>query len=365
MQNRRQALLGFAAITGSAAAGGPAHAQFGRGGGRGPGLVRLTTPDAALAETATLTTVTGKSKPPAGARILRPFLSVQVIPDESAEVSDRMGRNRNAGVDMRTSFTVAGLDDAGIQTAVDGLYTAVLKRVADQGFQIVPDAELLAHERARRLYRGGQASGWRTNLAGGGSATFFAPAGDTLALHPSVDYGFGALRQGFSGGNWDVAMDRFYATRDLQAGLIGIHLAVRFVDVQTWGGGQYSHLFGEGSGSIRSRAQVAFSPGRSQLYAYPKDPVSDWMTVALAPMAALPGESVTAFEDVTSNATKADALLGTALSALAGGSRSYSRKDYKITVDAARFSQGLGEGGDALAAAFLARMAQGPASRRG
>jgi hypothetical protein len=360
MTDRRTLLTGLAATTCAGLAQAPAQAQlFGRG-NRGPGLVQLPSPDMAAAQYASLTEWTYGRRPNVAKRIMRPTLTVQVITDEAAEVRDRA--SINAGVDMRTTFNVVGLDNTAIQRAVDGLYASLLARFTTAGYEFLPDEQVLAHPRARNLYRGGQASPSERDLAGGGKATFFSPGQDTILLHPSIDYGFGVLRQQLGGGT--QSMDRYHALNDLRAGSVGVHLAVRFVDVQTWGGGQYSHLFTEGMGQIQSRAQVAFVPVRSALYAYPENPAAGFSIVSLKPMAALSPNSITAFEDVTTNARRVDALLGTAISALAGGSRTYERKDYRITVEPARFIEGLSSGGDALTAAFLANLSEPAASRR-
>jgi hypothetical protein len=357
----RRTLLQAASASGALGVAGAiaptaALSQFGRR-GRGPGLVRLSTPEAAVGSASSISSWSKTLQVETGRRILRPILSVQVITDESAEVNDRMGGARNAGVNIQSKYAVVGLDNAGIQTAVDGLYAAYQRQLMAAGYEFVPEPEVLAHARGSRIFRGGAASGTQMDLAGGGKATFFAPQGDTLHLFGSIDFGFGVLRQQW-GASAEPAMDRFHAIQDLRAGIVGMHLVVRFVDIQTWGGGQYSHLFTEGSGSIRMRGQVAFAPVSSALYVFPSDPFKEWNMVALTPMAALPTSPITEFADVTSRGAQVDALLGTALSALAGGSRSYERKEYRITVDQGQFVDGLTRGGEALSAAFISRLSQ-------
>jgi hypothetical protein len=321
----RRLFLGAAA---SAAVASPAAAQlFGRG-PSGPSAVAISSREDGLAQAGSIFTRTGRAVIAPGAKVIAPFLTLEIVEEVGKTVRERQYR---AGAVASSKFTVDGLDDDAIQSVVDRLYPQILASLTTAGYQIVTRDEARNNAEYGKLIAAEKPAMWQSNTAGGGKSKFFAPAGMGPYFTPG-DERFGTFSAfGMSLGQ---IMAQQYVPDQLAATLMGIEMGVRFVNVATEGGGQYSNLFGTGIASVRGKAVMSLDPARTKVWFIPNPAPRDGRsTLALNKPVGPANNPITAFEDITSNASKAQDIAAGLIGALAGGGPSYQTRAYRIALD--------------------------------
>ena len=239
----------------------PAWAQFGLGrGASGPAAVAISSRDDGLSQAATLLDRSARYVVAPASKIVAPFLTIEIVEELGRVVSERQYR---AGAVASSKFTVEGLDDSAIQGVVDRLYPQILTQLTDAGHTIIGRDEARANAEFAKLIAAEKTPMWQSNTAGGGKSKFFAPTGMGPYFTPG-DARFGT----FSAFGMSTAqiMGEVQAPTQLNATIMGIELGVRFVNVATEGGGQYSNLFGTGIASIRGKAVMSLDPSRTRVW---------------------------------------------------------------------------------------------------
>jgi hypothetical protein len=324
----RRLFLGAVAAT----VGSPAYAQFGFGRGpSGPAAVAISSREDGLTQAATLFDRSQRPVVAPGAKIIAPFLTVEIVEEKGTVVRERQYRG---GAVASSKFTVDGLDDAAIQGVVDRLYPQILIQLTDAGHTIMPREEARANSEFAKLIASEKPPMWQSNTAGGGKSKFFAPAGMGPYFTPG-DPRFGTFSAfGMSPGQ---IMAEQNGPNQLNATLMGIELGVKFVNVATEGGGQYSNLFGTGVASIRGKAVMSLDPDRTRIW-FKTPEIRDARNFLSINKPVGPATNpIIAFEDITSNASKASDIAGTLIGALAGGGPSYQTRAYRIALDREAF----------------------------
>ncbi len=322
--NKRDFLIG----AGGAVLATPAHAQFGFGRGpAGPAAVAISSREDGLAQAGSLFSRSARSVVPAGSRVIAPFLTVEIVEEVGKTVRERQYR---AGAVASSKFTVDGLDDAAIQGVVDRLYPQVLASLTSAGYSIMTREEARPNGEYAKLIAAEKAPMWQSNTAGGGKSKFFAPTGMGPYFTPG-DPRFGTFSAfGMSPGQ---IMAEQNSPMQLSAILMGIEMGVRFVNVATEGGGQYSNLFGTGIASVRGKAVMSLDPERTRIW-FKLPEIRDARNFLTINKPVGPANNpITAFDDITSNASRASDIAGTLIGALAGGGPSYQTRAYRIALD--------------------------------
>jgi hypothetical protein len=325
----------FLGAAGSAAIASPAAAQlFGRG-PSGPAAVAISSREDGLAQAGSLFNRTARSVVPAGSKIIAPFLTVEIVEEVGKTVRERQYR---AGAVASSKFTVDGLDDSAIQGVVDRLYPQVLASLTSAGYTIMTRDEARPNLEYAKLIAAEKAPMWQSNTAGGGKSKFFAPAGMGPYFTPG-DPRFGAFAGlGMSPGQ---IMAEQNSPMQLSAILMGIEMGVRFVNVATEGGGQYSNLFGTGIASVRGKAVMSLDPERTRIW-FKLPEIRDARNFLSINKPVGPANNpITAFEDITSNASKATDIAASLFTAMAGGGPSYQTRAYRIALDREAFPVAL------------------------
>jgi hypothetical protein len=321
----------FLGAAGGLALAGPAQAQlFGRG-ASGPSAVAISSREDGLAQAAGLfaRVGSGRNSLPSGTRIISPYFTLEIVEEIGKQVRERQYR---AGAVATSKFTVDGLDDGAVQSAVDRLYPQILSDLAAAGYPVVTRDEAKTNVEYAKMVAAEKPPMWQANTAGGGKSKFFAPAGFGPYLTPG-DERLGAFSA--FGMSASQVMGQAMAPKSLNAAVMGIEVSVRFVNIATEGGGQYSNLFGNGIASVRGKAVMALIPERTKIWFFsPLVPSGQIQTIfALNRPVGPANNPITAFDDITSNASRASDIAGSLIGALAGGGPSYQTRAYRISLD--------------------------------
>ena len=329
----RRLFLGAAS---SFAIAGNAQAQFGFG--REPaGLVAvaISSREDGLSQAATLFTRSQRTVVASGSRIIAPFLALEIVEEVGRTVRERQYRG---GAQATTKFTVEGLDDAAIQGVVDRLYPQILTGFSAAGYSVMTREEARANGEFVKLIAAEKPAMFRSNTSGGGKSKFFAPTGMGPYFTPG-DERFGTFSAlGMSPGQ---IMAEQNAPNQINATLMGIEIGVRFVNVATEGGGQYSNLFGTGVASVRGKSVMSLDPARTRIWFKTPQIREARNFLSLNKPVGPRDNPITAFEDITSNASKMGDIAGTLIGALAGGGPSYQTRAYRIALDPVAFPVAL------------------------
>jgi hypothetical protein len=349
----------FLGAAGGLALARPAHAQlFGRG-SSGPAAIAIGSREDGLAKATGLFNRTARSVVPAGSKVIAPFFTVEIVEELGRTVASR---GVGGGNQATSKFTIEGLDDAAIQSAVDRLYPQILTNLTSAGYTIITREEARANAEFAKLLAIEKPPMWQSNTAGGGKSKFFAPTGMGPYFTPG-DARFGTFSA--FGISTSHVMAEVNSPVQLSAILMGIELGVRFVDVQTSGGGQYDALFGSNAVSIRGgRAAMTLDPDRTRIW-FKLPLIRDERNFLSINRPVGPTlNPVIGSEDITSNKSKATDIAASLISGLGGAGRSYQTRNYRITLNPQAFPLALESLGVGLTAAMISQVSvTGPVVR--
>ncbi|MDC7682274.1 hypothetical protein PQU92_03245 [Asticcacaulis sp. BYS171W] len=326
--SRRATLTGIAGTL-ALAAGSPAWAAK----DKKAAVTTLSTVAEGEAKAATLFTRYGKASIAAGSRVL-PVFQVELLEEDGAHEEDRK-YHANATAD--STFKVAGIDQAAVQAAVDTLYKQYIDALTAAGFVIVTDAEVGQAEAWRKLSANMKPTPMVADTGKRGKSTFYGPSGKGVYIAAddirfSGKGGFAAFAQ--VGDAMGRATQEYALPTQLKAGVVGIELAVGFVQIKGEGGGKYSNIFGDGVVNIKGDAAMQVIPERSRLWFMPFPQVDGTKQQLVLNTTVLPAENpVLAFKDVTSKKAKLGDAAGMMIGFATGTGGSYSTKTYEITLD--------------------------------
>jgi len=355
--DRRSLLTGLAAAGAISAL--PAIAKD-----KAPAQVTLSSRDDGAAQADTLVTRYGNLAVPAGGRVL-PFFQVELVTESGKRVEDR---KYHANATASSTFQVDGIDRTAVQSAVDRLHAAYLADLTAAGFVLISDEEAEASEAWRKLKGGLRASPAEADTSDGGHSIFFGPSGKGIYMAAGdqrlMGKGFAGLA-GF-GGVMDQATSEYYLPTQLQGAMVGLELAVGFVDIATSGGGKYSNIFGTGEASVKGKAMMQVIPERSRLWFlhYPKSDKGR-QELVLGKTVLPASNPVKGTSDVTTKGQKLGDAAGTAIGLLTGTGGSYSSKTFRIDLDQAAFPVALESSLGGVSAAMVKRLAGLPSAPAG
>ncbi|EGF89329.1 tat twin-arginine translocation pathway signal sequence domain protein [Asticcacaulis biprosthecium C19] len=356
--SRRAALTGLAGTAAFVAA--PAFAAKKD---KAPPSVTIGSAADGLANADALLARYGKFALPEGGRIAPPFFSVELVEQAGKVVEDRSYRS---GAVADSTFVVEGVNSQAVQAAVDRLYTDFLAGLTASGYVLVPDAEVEASAGWQKLKPSFQPSPWQTKTSGKGKSTFYGPTGKGIYVS-SQDTRFSGVSVALGFGD---TMGRAFAEQAIPAqisgALMGVELAVGFVDISSEGGGKYSNLFGSGSVSIDGKAVMTIIPSRTKLWFMPNPVPSQGRQELYLDRVVVPATTpITAFKDVTSRGEKLGDVAGTMIGMLAGGGKSYSTKTFQVTLDPEAFPATLETTLAGVTGAMQKRLAELPSAPAG
>lgn len=357
--SRRAALT---ALAGTAVMAGAAPA-FAAKKEKTPAAITLGSKAEGAAQADALLARWGKNSLAPGTRILPPMFSVELIEQAGEVVEDRSYR---AGALANSTFKVEGISPEAIQAGVDRLYAEFVEGLKAAGFVIMTDAEADASEGWQKLKPSLKPSPWNTKTSGKGVSTFYGPTGKGIYI-ASQDTRFSGLGAALGFGN---TMSRAFAEQSIppqvSGALMGVELAVGFVDIATEGGGKYSNIFGSGSVSIEGKALMTVIPHRTKLWFFPNPVPSQGRQELALDRTVVPATNpITAFKDVTSKGEKMGDAAGMVIGMLAGGGKTYSTKTYQITVDPQVFPVSLEATLSAVTSAMTKRLIDLPSAPAG
>jgi hypothetical protein len=331
--NKRDFLIG---ATGASIAS-PAFAQFGFGRRpSGPTAVAISSREDGLAQAASLFSRSARSVVPAGSRVIAPFLTVEIVEEVGRTVATR---GVGGGNQATSKFTIDGLEDGAIQGIVDRLYPQILAGLTSAGYTILTRDEARSNGEFAKLIAAEKPPLFQANTAGGGKSKFFAPTGMGPYFTPG-DARFGAFA-GFGMSPGQIMAEQ-NSPLQLSSILMGIELGVRFINVATEGGGKYDSLFGNTAVGIRGKAVMSLDPERTRIW-FKLPEVRDARNFLSINKPVGPANNpIIAFDDITSNASKATDIAASLLTGLAGGGgRSYQTRNYRISLDRDAFPNAL------------------------
>ncbi|ESQ77365.1 hypothetical protein [Asticcacaulis sp. YBE204] len=308
------------------------------------------------ANAATLLTRYGKLALPAGGRVL-PFFQVELVEQDGTRVEDRK-YHANATAD--STFKVEGIDDALVQAAVDRLYAQYIDGLKAAGYVIVTDAEADKSEAWGKLKGGLKPSPLVADTGKRGKSTFYGPSGRGIYIAAGdIRFSGQGAFAAFAGvGNaMAQATQEFHLPTQLQAGVLGIELAVGFVNIKGEGGGKYSNIFGDGAVNIKGDAVMQVIPERSRLWFMSYPGADSGRQELVLSKVVLPGTNpILEFKDVTSKKAKIGDAAGMMIGMATGTGGSYSTKTYQITLDKEGFPKAMEGSLSGVTAAMLKRL---------
>lgn len=358
--SRRAALMGVAGTAFMAAA--PAFAAKKD---KAPSSITIGSTADGLAHADSLLTRYGKLAIPAGGRVL-PFFQVELVEEAGERVEDRK-YHANATAD--STFQVAGIPQAEVQAAVDRLYLQYIEGLKAAGYVVLTQADAEASEHWRQLKPGLKASPFAAETGKRGKSTFYGPGSEGIYMAAGdLRMAGGNILTGFAnvGSAMEQGTSEYYVPTELQAAMLGIELAVGFVDIKGEGGGKYSNIFGDGAVNIKGNAAMTVIPERSRLW-FIQYPGSDKGRQELVlSKTVLPAVNpITGTTDVTSKGQKLGDAAGTVIGMFTGTGGAYSTKTYRIDIDAAAFPTALEGSLGGVSAAMVQRLTGLPSAPAG
>lgn len=330
---------------------------------KAPAQATVSTRDDGLAQADTLLTRYGNLAMPAGGRVL-PFFQVELVTESGKRVEDR---KYHANATASSTFLVDGIDQSAVQAAVDRLYASYIADLTAAGYAVITPEDADTSEAWRKLKPGIRPSPLDTETYDGRSL-FFGPSGTGIYFAAGDPRMAAKGLAGFTsfGGVMDQATSEYYLPTQLQAGIVGLELAVGFIEVKTSGGGKYSNIFGTGEASVKGKAVMQVIPERSRLW-FLQYPHSDkGRQELLLQKTVVPGaDPVRSTSDVTTKGQKLGDAAGMALGMLTGAGGSYSTKTFQINLDEAAFPTALEGTLGGLSAAMVKRLAGLPSAPAG
>lgn len=353
----RRALLAGAISTGAAMSL-PAFAKD-----KAPPQVTISSRDEGVAQADTLVTRYGNLAVPAGGRVL-PLFQVELITESGKRVEDR---KYHANATASSTFKVAGIDHVAVQAAVDRLHAAYLADLSAAGYVLVSEDEAANSEAWRKLQTGRKSSPYDAETHDGQSL-FFGPSDRDIYFAAGdlrlAGKGLGGLAT--FGSAMEQGTSEYYLPTQLQAAVVGMELAVGFVDISTSGGGKYSNIFGTGEASVKGKTVMQVIPERSRLWFlhYPKSDKGR-QELVLDTKVVPSANPVSGTSDITSKGQKMSDVAGTAIGMLTGTGGAYSTKTFQVNLDEAAFPGALESTLGGISAAMVKRLAALPSAPAG
>lgn len=270
-------------------------------------------------------------------RVVIPFFQVQFITD-SKKSSNRQWAS------LSQSYALAGLSPGDMQAIADDLYDRFVATLAESGITVVAlDEARAASPNLVKLLAKAQAAPFEGKTGDGTASTFVTPKGLPIYFHIS-DPERGSMANIGSRAYWDQPA----AAKELNAALVGVRIAVNFVEQQS---SDKRGLLGIRSSTAKVQSQVTMSvepisthvwiAGPTRQASIVGQPVEPTRYILTSPVV-VPSDSVLSVEDATTAGQKRGDKIAMIGGALLGGFRKSSTKSYVVTVDPARFRTDVG-----------------------
>ena len=270
-------------------------------------------------------------------KVVIPYFQVQFV--TGSEVS-----SNRSWASLSQNYTLEGLSPAVMQAITDDLYDKFVASLGAKGLAVMPiDKARAASPNLVKLLSKAQPAPFTGKTSDGTYSTILTARGLPIYFHIS-DPQRGSMANIGSRAYWDQPA----AAKELDAALLGVRIAVNFVEQQS---SDKRGLLGMRSSTAKVQSQVMMTiepisthiwiagPTRqASIIGQPVEPTRYYLASPLV----VPSEAVTSVRDTTTAGQKRGDAAGMVVGALLGNFQKNSTKSFVVTVDPDRFRSDIG-----------------------